>query len=348
MWVDNLIYVAYGDRLLQFNPFSADLTAVYPSPAQDSVETRGEITAVGGDAHNLYIAVKNKAGLTYILKGNPSGGWHTVVYLGTNDCDCLILVAPGVVHEDNPALVIGYGTAASYYILPRDRAHPDEDENYIFEASGFVVGPYINFGAKSFSKFLNRGSILGDGITAGKTATLKYEVDRSGTETTLVSAVSAGITQADEVNEVEFNQIRYILYLETGDDITTPAVDSLALYATLNPPRKRIWRPVVALSDELSLHSGAYPQNAPSADHMHDILFGAVTKRLILTDDRGNSFTVRLLDITATGKVSKYAGGKQHDAMGYQLTMVEIRTLHTNSTVGIYDEHAYDSEAVYG
>jgi hypothetical protein len=348
MWVDNLVYVTYGDRLLQFNPFNSDLTPIFPTQSQDSVETRGEITAVGGNAHHLYIAVKNKAGNTYILKGRPGEGWHTVVYLGANDCDALIIVAPGVVHANNPALVVGYGAAAHYYILPRDNVHPDADSNCRFETSGFVVGPYINFGAKSFSKFLNRGSLLGDGISAGRPATLKYEVDRSGTEVTLVAATSTGITETDETDEVAFNQIRYILYLESGDDLSTPAVDSMALYATLNPRRKRIWRPVVALSDELATHAGAYPTYQPSADHLRDILFGAMTKRLVLTDDRANTFTVRLLDINATGKVGKTVGGKDHDAMGYQLTLVEIRTLSTNQTTGVYDEHAYDSEAVYG
>lgn len=347
VWSDGLIYVTYGDRLLQFNPFNSDLTPIYPSNNQDSIEVRGEVTAVGGDALHLYIAVKNKAGNTYILKGRPGGGWHTMAYLGANDCDALLLVPAGIVHASNPVLVFGYGTAASYFILPRDQSHPDQDTNCRFESTGYVVGPYINFGAKSFSKFLNRGSILGDGISGGRPATLKYEIDRSGTEVTLVSATSDGITESDETSEVQFNQVRYILYLTTGDDISTPAIDSLALYATLNPPRKRIWRPVVMLSDSLAVATSAYNTHQPSAENLHDILFGAVTKRLTLTDDRANTYTVRLLDVNSAGKVAKTIGGKKHDAMGYQLTIVEIRTLNTNQTVGIYGEHAYGGGAVY-
>ena len=347
-WIDGLIYVVYEDRLLQLNPYNFDITPIYPLSLQDSLEVKGSLTAVCGDGYHLYLAVKNKDGNTYIMKGKPGGGWHTMAYLGANDCNAMIVVPANVVHSSNPALVFGYGTAASYFILPRNRSHPDEDANYRFETSGHVVGPYINFGAKSFSKFLNRGSVLGDGISSGRPVTLKYEADRSGTEVTLISATSTGITEGDETSEVEFNQIRYILYLESGDDTSTPAVDSLALYATLNPRRKRIWRPVVALSDELAVTTGAYATQSPSAEVMRNILFGAVTKRLILTDDRANTYTVRLLDINSAGKVAKTIGGKHHDSMGYQLTIVEIRTLDTNQTTAIYGEHAYGSGAVFG
>jgi hypothetical protein len=349
LWIDNYIYVVYGDRLLQLNPFNSDLLPVYPNPAQDSLETKGEITAVGGDSQFLYIAVKNTEGNTYILKGRPNGGWHTLTYLGANDCNALVLVPPGVVHDDNPALVIGYGTGSGYYILPRNQSKPDEDDNCVFEDSGFVVGSYINFGAKSFNKFLNRASLLGDGISAGRSVTLKYETDRSGTEVTLVEATSSGITEADETDDVQFNQIRYILHMATGDDVITPAVDSLALYATLNPRRKHIWRPVVALSDSLQLASGADANTSqPSATKLKEMLFGAVTKRITLQDDQHHTYTVRLLDINSTGKIAKQIGGKRHDATGYQMTLVEIRAINTNQTVAVYGEHSYGQGAVFG
>lgn len=347
LWIDSLIYVVYEDRLLQFNPYNYDIIPIYPLDAQDSLEVKGSITAVTGDGHNLYVAVKNSAGNTYMMKGRPGGPWHTMAYLGANDCDAMTVVPGGVVHSANPALVFGYGSNAHYFILPRDNAHPDEDDNCRFETTGYVIGPYINFGAKSFSKFLNRASVLGDGLSGGRPATLKYEIDRSGTQTTLVTANENGINEADETSEVSFNQIRYILQLDTNDNWFSPTVDSLALYATLNPRRKRIWKPIIWLSDSQAVTTSAYDTIQPSAEILRDTLFGAVTKRLTLTDDRGNTYTVRLLDIASAGKVAKTIGGKNHDAMGYQLNIVEIRTLTTTRATAIYDQHNYDSGVVY-
>jgi len=347
VWVDSLIYVVYEDRLLQFNPYNFDIVPVYPLPNQDSLEVRGSITSVTGDGHNLYITVKNTAGNTYMMKGKPGGAWHTMAYLGANDCDAMLVVPAGVVHAGNPALVFGYGTAANYFILPRDGTHPDQDDNCRFETSGYVIGPYINFGAKSFSKFLNRASVLGDGMSGGRPVTLKYETDRSGTQTTLVTATEDGITETDETSEVSFNQIRYILQIDSNDDWFSPSVDSLAFYATLNPPRKRTWRPIIWLDDSALVTTTARDTTQPAATVLRDTLFGAVTKRLTLMDDRTNTYIVRLLDVNSVGKVAKFIGGKAHDGMGYQLSLVEIRTLNTNQTTGVYDEHLYDSGVVY-
>ena len=344
------LYAPYGRRLLEIDPLAQDttITPVFPLSDMDSLEIKGDITAIGGDDYFMYLAVKNTAGNTYIIKGRPGGSWHTFLYLGANDCNALYVTPGGVTHATNPCLVIGYGTAAPFYILARENVYPGDDPLYEFSTTeGVAYGSYINYGAKNYSKFLNRGAILGDHISAGRPVTLKYEKDRSGTETTLVSATSDGLTEANESSEVSFNQLRWVLYASTGDSAASPAVDSLALFSTLNPPRKHMWQPIVAMSDDLELRGGVEARQQPSSRLLRNILFGAVTKRITLTDDEANTFVVRLLDIQSTGRVKKMFGGKEHDAMGYQLKMVEIQAIATDQSAAIYGESAYGSSHVF-
>ena len=78
-------------------------------------------------------------------------------------------------------------------------------------------------GAQAFPKFLNAGRVVAENVTAGRPVALKYEVDSDlGTETTLVTATSAGSTTANESSDVSFNRIRDIITLVTADNTAGP------------------------------------------------------------------------------------------------------------------------------
>lgn len=351
---DGCVYVPYGQQLLKYDPYgSTELQPVYPAPGMDSAEVRGDVTAVTGSMEGLRIAIKNADGNSYVLRGLPDGNggrvWHTVLYLGANDCNTMKVVGPGVMHATNPALVIGYGTAAPFYVLPRHGMRPDEDGRCTFDtAEGVAYGPYVSFGARTFPKFLNRGALLGYGVSAGRYATMKYETDRSGTETTLVSATSSGLTEENELDEVSFHFIRDVLYMATGDDSASPAVDAEALFATLNPRRKRTWNPVVLMADEHPAREGVDTDEIPSVAELRNVLFGAVQKRVVLIDRDGIEYRCRLLDIQPAGLQEKAQGGVERDASLYQISLVEVTALTTNATTAIYGEHTFGSGAVFG
>ena len=351
VWVNGSIYVPYAGSLIAFDPRATEsltLRPVFPLPGMDSQEILGQITAVTGDMQNLYIAVKNFSGNTYILKGKPGVAWHTYAYLGANDCLTMSAVAPGVVHATNPALVFGYGsTATNYFVLPRGGFHPGNDPNCKFDTTtSSLYGPWINFGAKTYNKFLNRASVLGDDLSASSVFTLKYEKDRSGTETTIVTATSNGNTEAETSSEVEFNTLRYVA---TGvvDASYSFGIDSIAFFATLNPPRKRIWSPVVTLSDTLYAQGGVLTSTTPSAANLRELIYGAATKRLTMTDRDGHTHTVRLLGLESAGRVRKQHGGKEHDGYGYKLSLVEINSTTGGQIEAVYDSSVYDGGHVY-
>lgn len=350
------VYVPYGTDLLEFDPLGdTSLAAVYPAPGMTSTELLGTVTAVTGDNQRLYIALKNRAGNTYILKGRHSASlgrwvWHTIAYLGANDCNALYAAPAGILHATNPALVLGYGTAAHYIVLPRAGLTPANDPLVTFETDeGVVYGAYRDVGAQTFPKFLNRGAVLGYGLSGGRYATLKYEIDRSGSEVTEVSATADGLSQANETDDVPFHLIRDIVYMATGDASATPEVDGWLFAATLNPPRRGMWRPVVVLSDEGEFREGGtMDASVPSAAVLRRVLFGSVTKRMTLTDRDDITHVVRLLDIQPVAVKDTTHGGVEGEVSAYQLTLVEIATLTSDEQVGVYDESDYDEGVVFG
>ena len=346
------IYVTYGRRLLEYDPYGdTALTPIYPVDGMDSLELLGDITAIGGSDTHVKFAVKNRAGNTYLMRGRKRGGewaWHPTNYLGANDCNALLDVGPGAMHTTHPASVFGYGSAASYVVLPRENMLPVDDPTVTFETTeGQLYGSYVDYGSKTIPKFLNRGMVLGYGVSASRYATLKYEIDRNGTETTLVSATTSGTTEANTASEVSFNLLRPIIYMATGDTAASPSIDAFTVGATLNPRRKRLWNPVVELSEDDEFRGGGITSSLASVDTQRRALFGAVRKRITLTDRAHIDYTVRLLDIQPVGLYDKESGGAESDSVGYQLTLVEITTLTSDATTGIYDESVYDGTHVY-
>jgi hypothetical protein len=318
VWYDGSIYVPYGDQLLKFDPTQTDgvsLAFVFPTEHMaESDELNGTITAITGDAKWLYVTVKNSDGNSYIMRGNPyrnngAGEWHTWVYLGANDCNALLVAGPGTIHTNNPALMAGYATAASYYILTRQGLRPEDDSNYRFDTttSAKLVGSWKSVGAQSFPKFLNAGRIVAESTTAGRPLVLKYEVDSNlGVETTLVTATSVGSTTANQTADVSFNRIREIITMATADNTVTPVAVGFVFNTTPNPPRKRVWSFEVVVGDELEANGGV--RSRYSGRDIEAFLFNSLNQRVTLYDRRNRSFVVRILDIR-TVRAAPTAGG---------------------------------------
>lgn len=355
------IYVVYGRRVIEFNPFTnylgtPPLVPVFPTHGMDSLAVIGLPTAIGGDENNIYIAVKNHAGDTLILAGNNNNSnrtwvWHNKLNLGAHDCNTISFVSAGVMHATNPVLVFGYGIGCRYVVFPQQDFLPYEDLTCHFETTEGAA--YFSFDpvgrVKTYPKFLNRGTLLGHGLSAGRYATLKYEIDHSGVEVELVAATSDSLTEDNETDEVEFFIIRQIVRMRTGDESVTPRVEGVAIGATINPPRKRTWSPIVLLSDNLTWAEGSDMESNPAGSALKKILFAAIRKRCILTDYRDQStYAVKLLDVQPTTLKDTRIGDNETISTTYRLMLVEMQALTSNEPLGNYDEVDYDSGVVYG
>ena len=310
LWGDGRVYVPYGDRLHQFDPLENSITPAFPSLHMNgNPQVNGSITAIGGDAGWLYVGLKNAAGNTYVIKGNPYandglGEWHTFVYLGANDCTALG-VAPATSADTpsttNPTLNIAYGTAASYYILARPGRRPEDDGAYLYDtgATNKLVCSYTGFGALGFTKWLNSGRIVGSNLSTTEKIELLYEVDNSGSAVSVLEATASGVSNENITTEVSFLRARAHIEMATGSSAEGPIGHAVVLHATPNPPRKRIWTFVVKVADDLSLRGGG--RSRYSGRDLESFLFGAVRQRCRLYDRRGTSFIVRVLDVKSVG-----------------------------------------------
>ena len=342
-WVDGLIYVPYGDRIMQVDPVNETFTLVYPTDYMlGHDELNGSLTAIAGDADWIYIAQKNNAGDTYIIKLNPYKTVHTWVYQSSNDCNCLLVVGTGSINSTNPAVIAGHENTIGYYTNPPSGLRPEDDDNYLFTSStGVITGPYVNVGAKLFKKFLNAGRILGQNLTGGKTSTLRYEIDY-GTPVSIVTASSNGETSASVTSEVEFNQIRYNMQMVSGVPTRTPITRSIVLNTILNPPRKKAWRLAVEVGSGVVLSSGSRASLA--GNYLESFLFAGAQKRVTLYDRRAQrTFIGRIIDIQGRMTQALAAG----DFEIFDILFYEISETSSGDTA-VYNSSAYNTGKVYG
>lgn len=335
VWVDGAAYIPYGDRLMRYDPLanSGIGSFSYVLPLADWVgnaQLNGTITAITGDADWLYVAMKNAAGYTYILKGRPGYAWHTFVYLGANGCNAMIVTAPASVATSNPAILLGYGTATRYIILARSGLRPEDDTNYRFNTStGTLYGPWLRVGTKLWSKFLNTARASAENCTSGKPITIGYQTDPLVATTTLHTASEDGATYTAASTSVQFERIRPVITMYSPDDTTSPRCLGAMLNTILASPRKRIWR-IEAICRPETLGVGGGTVRVDSRQQ-ESFLFRAHGDGTLLTlyDRDARTFTVRILSLDE----ALLTAHQPADGHVYSLTLVEItETTQTDST----------------
>lgn len=308
LWGDQRTYVPFGDRLVQFDHTIPSIKFIFPTTKmRGHPEINGQIAAIFGDANWLYVVIQNAGSRSYIMKGNPyhnngEGEWHTYLYLGTSVCQAGAIVSAGGTvspSSTNPSIVLGLGTGGGHYILPRPGWRPEDDANVAFETTGTLYGSYTGFGAHAFTKFLNGGRVVGRNLSASETMRLSYEIDESGVQISIVTATETGHTSENIESTVEFQRVRPVLRLQTGSSAETPIGVAAVLHATPNPPRRHKWTFLVDVADNLELLGGG--KSSFSAREIEAFLFGAIVKRVTMTDRRGRQFIIKVNSVAGIG-----------------------------------------------
>lgn len=347
---DGFIYVPYGYSLMRYDPSGeTPIEAVYPySDIRASQEIVGEVTAVAGEEQQIYFAVKNGDGNTYIMKGDPNGNqWHTWVYMGSTDVTALKWVPEGVMHATNPVLLVGTeAPAAGYIILPRTGYTPNTDSKCRFETTGTITFPNWDFGAQAFPKFLNAGNVAGKGITAANTIQLLYDTDNSGSNVSILTQQDNGFGAEDVTTKVSFNVIRPVVTLSAGTAFDTPVCLGFALHATPNPPRRNAWNLTIRLANDLLLNDGQMDNQ--DLRWVKDMLRLARNDRPTLTSRDGGTEYVIIRDIQGQGIKKVTIGGEERDVEIVNITLVEVTRLTNQSQVAVYGQDEYAGGKVYG
>lgn len=364
VWYDGNIYSTYGSRILSIDPFNtqySSLKFVYPPEGghsagsdvttvagpHDSIEIKGTISQITGTFSDLWFTITNPDGRTYVIKGDPvTMVYHTVGYLGSYTSTAAYAVGPGTGHPTNPCFMFGKNANSVYYILPRDDLRPEDDPNYVFESTGTIYGPWLGYGARAFNKFLNRGTVLGTDITAGQNVKLSYQLDDDSTTTTqLVDAIDYGLNTHNVTGNVPFNRIRYVITLNTQSETSTPIMTSATFHATLNPPRRRTWKPMINLRPNQLLRDGN--KDYQDVSDLRNALFSAVTERVTMTDRENNSYIVRILDIQEVQLAFSTTGAYETDNQVFQVTLAEIAPVTSQLQVAKYTQARYQEGYKY-
>lgn len=354
VWYDGNIYTVYGSRILAIDPFNtqeSSLRFVFPGEANakngnpdahDSVEIKGTISQVTGTFSDMYFTVTNPNGNTYLMKGSPSEQiWHTVAYLGAIPNTACIAVGPGVAHPQNPAILVTYNNTVAYYILPRSDLRPEDDVNYRYESTGTIYGPWMGFGARAFNKYLNRGTILGTDITAGQNIVLGYQLDDNDSTThTLLTAIDYGSNTKNVLSTVSFYRIRYVITLNSASNTTTPIMTAATLHSTMNPPRRRIWKPIINLRQNQLLRDAT--EDRQDVTELRNALYAAASQRITMTDRENNSYVVRVLDIIEQAISFSAIGGNETDNQVLQISLAEISPISSKVQPAKYGQARYN------
>jgi hypothetical protein len=342
LWVDGFIYVPYGDRLMQIDPYEETFTMLYPTDGMaGNMELNGSITAITGDADWIYLAQKNAAGNTYFIKINPYRTVHTYNYQASNDCNAMLVTGAGAIADNNPSVLVGYGDTIGHYMNPRSGLRPEDDEYYLYTTNtGTIIGPKLNVGAKLFKKFLTAGRVLGNSLSAGVAATLKYEIDEAAA-VDIVTADGDGESSAILTTDIEFNQIRYNLSTTTALEGTTPIIKAIVLNTVLNPPRRKKWSFAVDINGSVLLSGGSSARYR--GNYLETFLFNSIQKRVTLYDRREErTFVGRIVDIQGS-KTDSFNDG---DSEVFNILFYEIADT-TAGDVAIYGKDSYNVGKVY-
>ena len=254
------------------------------------------------------------------------------------------VVAPQQFKTNNACLLSGYGNDVVYYILPRANRTPLQDENYLFQTDeeAFVVGAWDDYGGSAYTKFLNRGTIIGQNITSGKAVTLSYETD-TGLTGDVVTAKQSGFTAGNIDEKIQFNRIRYTVTLNTTSSTTSPWIEGWTLQSTLNQPRYRVWEFVTDLSNEQALLEGNsdYFQDSVA---LEEFLFELTMKRPVFTDMMGRRYNVRIDSLQSLGYAYHVQGNEERFAVQYQVRLLEIGPLSSQVSSLAYGSNAWGRE----
>jgi hypothetical protein len=354
-----MIYANYGDRLLEFNPVDQAFKFIYPDHSE-SQEIQGSITGIGESDEKMFIVVTNANGMTYVMKGLPHKSWHTYIFpvdvddtAATRGSNLCYYLGPGVMHTTNPVLLTGYGAQTAHYIQARANRRPEDDDEYEYETvygtgGAYVVGPWINYGAAVYEKFLNRGTVLAKSMSAARTAILEYETEATeGTSVPLVTATYDGLSATNVEDAVKFTRLRYVVRMSTGAETQGPIVFGWTLQATLNIPRFRLWDAIVNLGPELDTNDNVR-DDYQDPDELETFVFNAATQRVILTDRRGIQHTVKIHDFQNISMGEYFTGSDERDTLLYQIVMAEINALSTAIDAMIWDQDDWDSGKEWG
>ena len=327
-WVDKSMYFTLSGTLFKYSADQLAVERVWPRSGQTgNTDLNGTITAITGDAANLWFVLKNAAGTSYIMKCNPYSEQtykgeafmpvHPLITAGSSTVQGIIVVpaASHTLSTTNPQVIYGNSTNGSYFLLPKYNKEPKDDSDYQFSTSGGTLyGSWVRGPSKTFNKFLNNVTSVGITLSATSYIATYYAKDYNESTSLLQTAISDGITRTGLSSDIEFSNLKYSVIMDTASATTSPRLLAVSFDTSINPPRVRQWEMYIEIANDTEMLGGG--ESRHGARYLDNHLFTGLTERVTFYDRLGNSFITKILDVTSQVR------GEDVDV--YKVTLVQL------------------------
>ena len=324
-WVDKAIYFTYGGTLLRYTADSNVIEKIWPKSRQGgATSANGVITAITGDAANLWFCLKAANGTYYLTKCDPYRSLtyldepfmpiHTIKEMAA--CKALIIAPASSSNfsSTNPHVVAGSTTNARHYILPRYGLEPKDDSNYLFSTSDAnLVGSWTGGAARTFNKFINSVTSVGENQSATLLSKIYFQID-NGSSTLAHNLSANAVATVGLSTDYEFSKIRPYIELETTVNTSSPRLLGTVFNTSLNPSRYRQWEMYIEIANDTEMLGGG--ESRHGARYLDNHLFTGLTERVTFYDRLGNSFITKIVEVTSQSR------GEDVDV--YKVTLVQL------------------------
>lgn len=143
---------------------------------------RGQITAMAGDDHWLYVALYSVTGDSYILAGREAVGeevqfgrmvWHPLATIPDSTCGAMLI--SGL--SDTPRLFFGVGPQVGYITLPRSADNPLADTQSRYATAGSLYLPAHSWNAPTTRKVWREVRFDTRGLSISRRLQVFYSLD---------------------------------------------------------------------------------------------------------------------------------------------------------------------------
>tara|TARA_Y100000310_G_scaffold328100_1_gene395624 strand:+ start:16761 stop:18533 length:1773 start_codon:yes stop_codon:yes gene_type:complete len=180
--------------------------------------------------HNELICVVDNA-TTYSIMAWDGSGW---VIMGSDSGNTFSYLYAGYAYSLY-RLYAGLNQKVNYFPLNPDIVNFNEVSSLTYATAGTLVTPFFTAGQSEVDKLAIRLKVEVSGASANETVVVKYEIDFSGTLTTLGTISSNGVTtyqfpNATTPTGTTFRAIRFRCEMARGGTNTnTPDINSITL-----------------------------------------------------------------------------------------------------------------------
>ena len=272
-WKDRYYYQAGSQILYEYDPIDNVVTDISPAKyITNSSDFDGQIQAISGDAHWLFVAIDNAtkveivAGRWETIDGSTRWVWHPLAQLTLTGVETM--KASSIYKRRLWVASTASGDSLYYFPLSSQYGNIPSDADYTFQTGGEIITPYIHFNLRGDDKGFIKITLTTDGTSTTKYFEAHYQKLEDATAT-WVDIGDFGKTATTTIERTEIylpvdgssvrpqsEMMRFKFVPITNSTAATPILIDYDIRAVWYPPQKKIVLAQVYVADNLVLRNG--------------------------------------------------------------------------------------------